>query len=414
MFLRHRILYLAAGAFVIVFLAGILFFDYNDTPKAEASAADNIAGFAWSENIGWISFNCASTSCEGSNYGVNLDFGTGNLSGYAWSENIGWVSFNAADVAGCPAGTCQPRYNSGTGEFLGWARALANGGGWDGWISLNCANSNACAESNYKVSKTGGNFTGFAWSGDVIGWIKFNPAFGGVSLLNTPPAIVGIPAVSAPSIAQLCGATPPDYNFSWVYNDSGAQSRYELEIDNNSDFSSRTVYKNILSSSSSQLVSLVSSPDSPGSNLLSYQSTTYYWRVKVYDDLGADSGWKDGASFTTPVHMYPTSDFTFTPSNPQINKNITFTDASEAFGGSLIIQRDWDFCDGLGSCPAGGKTASGTPVIKKYTSAQIYNVKLTVADSTPAAQGGPYICSTIKQVNAGAAVNPSWQEVIPE
>jgi hypothetical protein len=28
----------------------------------------------------------------------------GRLSGYAWSSNIGWVSFNAGDVSGCPGG----------------------------------------------------------------------------------------------------------------------------------------------------------------------------------------------------------------------------------------------------------------------------------------------------------------------
>ncbi|MBU4000353.1 hypothetical protein KKG29_04245, partial [Patescibacteria group bacterium] len=172
------------GVSVAVFVSAVLIFNglnfsglINKT-DVKAAATDNVAGYAWSENIGWLSFNCANTSCATSNYGVNLNLGTWNLSGYAWSENIGWVSFNAVDVAGCPAGTCQPRYNSGTGEFLGWAKALANGGGWDGWISLNCLNSGVCATSNYKVSLSGNNFIGYAWGGDVAGWIKFNPAFG--------------------------------------------------------------------------------------------------------------------------------------------------------------------------------------------------------------------------------------------
>ncbi|MBU4056765.1 hypothetical protein KJ695_02550, partial [Patescibacteria group bacterium] len=183
------------GVSVAVFVSAVLIFNglnfrggINKT-DVKAAATDNILGYAWSENIGWISFNCTNTSCATSNYGVNLNFGTGNLSGYAWSENIGWVSFNAVDVTGCPANTprgdCLPYYDSVTADLFGWARALAYGGGWDGWISLNCLNSGVCAASNYKVSLSGLNFTGYASGGDVVGWLKFNPAFGGVYLANT-------------------------------------------------------------------------------------------------------------------------------------------------------------------------------------------------------------------------------------
>jgi len=86
--------------------------------KVEAGAEHNVSGWAWSENVGWISFN--STNCdvdgdgvyEGSNegggatpaptdcpssgtvnsYGVKIDPSTGGFSGYAWSENIGWIN----------------------------------------------------------------------------------------------------------------------------------------------------------------------------------------------------------------------------------------------------------------------------------------------------------------------------------
>lgn len=153
---------------VIIFVLTI--FIFSNASNAKAAAGDNISGYAWSENIGWISFNCTNNgTCATSNYGVNLDMTTKNLSGFAWSDNIGWISFNAADVAGCPAGACQPRYDSATGEFLGWARVLS----WGGWISLNCANG-GCGASNYKVSLTGNDFVGWAWEDDVIGWISFS------------------------------------------------------------------------------------------------------------------------------------------------------------------------------------------------------------------------------------------------
>ena len=107
-------------------------------PIAKASISDNVAGYAWSDKIGWISFNCSDTSdnCNTSTYGVNIG-GDKKMSGYAWGDNIGWISFNESDLGGCPSGVCKARL-SGV-EIIGWARALSGmdfDDGWDGWISL--------------------------------------------------------------------------------------------------------------------------------------------------------------------------------------------------------------------------------------------------------------------------------------
>jgi hypothetical protein len=130
----------------------------------DGCGSHNISGWAWSENIGWVSFSCEncdsdnngyvdSGACGGDNsstfsidYGVDMDINSGVLSGYAWSENIGWVSFNYSET-GAPPGS--PDYSSSgyiartstsTFEASGWARALAGSsaysGGWKGWIKL--------------------------------------------------------------------------------------------------------------------------------------------------------------------------------------------------------------------------------------------------------------------------------------
>ena len=55
--------------------------------------AGNLSGFAWGENIGWVSFSCNNTSsCGTVGYGVTIDT-DGALDGYAWAENIGWINF---------------------------------------------------------------------------------------------------------------------------------------------------------------------------------------------------------------------------------------------------------------------------------------------------------------------------------
>jgi hypothetical protein len=54
----------------------------------------NLAGYAWAENVGWISFSCENTSsCGTVSYGVTIDVSSGDFSGQAWGENVGWITF---------------------------------------------------------------------------------------------------------------------------------------------------------------------------------------------------------------------------------------------------------------------------------------------------------------------------------
>ena len=152
---------------------------------ALAGTEHNVSGYAWSDNIGWISFNNTS---DGSiyNYGVAVDVtnrfvnGTGLFSGYAWSDNIGWISFNTVNLSGCPSGACSAQIDWSTGKVTGWAKALAaDNNGWDGWISLS-------GDGTYPygavVDRVTGAFSGFVWGSDVVGWIDMT----GVSVILSP------------------------------------------------------------------------------------------------------------------------------------------------------------------------------------------------------------------------------------
>ncbi|MEK7647105.1 MAG: myxococcus cysteine-rich repeat containing protein [Patescibacteria group bacterium] len=160
---NFRILFLVAA---LALLLGV------KVPESGAVAGDTpLRGYAWSDNVGWLSFSCENTSyCATSNYGVVID-ASGVLSGYAWSDNIGWVSFHTFDLVGCPSGSCEARYNPGLGKLTGWARALvyqSAENGWDGWISL--------SGSNYGVTvdRSTGDLANYAWSDMVMGWLSFN------------------------------------------------------------------------------------------------------------------------------------------------------------------------------------------------------------------------------------------------
>lgn len=60
-----------------------------------------LAGYAWNDGIGWVSFNCSNTgSCATVDYKVSI-LQNGNFTGWAWADSVGWISFNCADASTC-------------------------------------------------------------------------------------------------------------------------------------------------------------------------------------------------------------------------------------------------------------------------------------------------------------------------
>ena len=85
------------------FLISLIWIGFqSDSLLTKAGSVGNVSGYAWSPNIGWLSFNCDNNPPCAQNYGVSINPSTGLFSGYAWSPNIGWVSFNKTDLTGCP------------------------------------------------------------------------------------------------------------------------------------------------------------------------------------------------------------------------------------------------------------------------------------------------------------------------
>ncbi len=157
----------------LIIIAAFIFF----TDRAYSTISGPLGGYAWSDNIGWVSFNCATGGptgnniCATSNYFITMD-NSGLFSGYAWSDNVGWISANQSDLTGCPSSPCWAKLDGNT--VTGWMKALSASNGWDGWISL--------SGSNYGVTiNSDGAFSGYAWGSDVVGWLSFSgvsPAYG--------------------------------------------------------------------------------------------------------------------------------------------------------------------------------------------------------------------------------------------
>jgi len=198
------------GIGISILIVGIQFYFQKDIHKVIAEkydegpppTGDNLSGFAWSENIGWISFNSSDCDTDGDgvfndgvagcpdasvnfyDYGVNIDYSTWNFSGYAWSSNVGWISFSESEATpdsysfnvNCndtcdSTNNCTACYNYNDNFVYGWAKILSLGD--DGWIKFN-HNQASTTYINVETNKV----DGWAWNGSDndagIGWISMN------------------------------------------------------------------------------------------------------------------------------------------------------------------------------------------------------------------------------------------------
>lgn len=338
------------------------------------------------------------------------------MSGYAWSNNIGWISFNSSELTGCPSGTCEARFNSGTGQIAGWARAYRtiNIGGqtlgeWDGWIKLNTT------AGNLRIITSSGppyEFAGWASgsadaSTGVVGWLSFsgdNYAGGADFQVQLNEAINRPPSanISSAPITEYCSGPPTgSANFSWTYSDPDvdAESKFQFQVSSASDFNSLAVDATVNSPgypANNQAVLIV---NSPLSGQLAY-NTTYYWRVKVFDEHNADSGWASGPSFATSKHAWPFISFNWSPVNPSASEDVLFGDQAVIFGGASKVSWLWNFQNG-----APGTSVQQNPIIQ-FVSEGNKQVSLRVTDSDG------YACTGNKQVNVNLPL-PKWKEITP-
>jgi len=291
---------------------------------------------------------------------------------------------------------------------------LAYGGGWDGWIKLR--------GSNYgvKINDATQEFEGWAWSDMVIGWISFNcnnPETGNVCSTSDYKVKTSFSFNNSPTATDL-KVTPLDYcinslptSLSWSFSDpdpGDTQGAYQVQVDNNSDFSSPEVNPGKIYSSSGAYTA----------SGLSYK-TTYYWQLKVWDNNDADSGWISGPSFTTPLHAYPDPDFTWSPPSPSVDEVTQFCAVQEADVCPINESSCYDAANNLISCsgktflwtfPAGTEFATGTSATSenprvKFDSTGQKVVSLQITDDVGT-------CSITKQIGVTFPL-PEWREVAP-
>ncbi|MDD5291292.1 MAG: PKD domain-containing protein [Patescibacteria group bacterium] len=408
----------------------ITYFEFKDQEEtAQAVGGNNVIGYAWSENVGWISFNCSNDdSCSTIDYGVSIDPETGDISGYAWSPNIGWISFNRADTGAPPADpysgageTIIANYNYTTGQITGWAKILALED--DGWINFNVPSGGGLPldfpvdlpidfegiSFGVSIASSTSEFSGWAWNGGEdgagIGWISFNCADSGAggcsghdykvsSSLNISPEAAN-PTAPNWTAEQACSLYAKQAFLRWEFSDPDAgssQSAYQVIVDDDNNPDSPIVDTGKTEESASQYLL--------GPDDLDYD-TTYYWWIRVWDNLNFSSELTAGPSFTTYKHELPGVAFAWSPENPSKDEGAKFTQSSTSYGGTTITDLLWTAPNASIDDPA-----TSTPVLI-FNSSGNQEVTLKVTDSDG------YYCSLTETVNVNVTL-PGWKEVKPQ
>lgn len=242
--------------------------------------------------------------------------------------------------------------------------------------------------------------------GSLSNWVEADSSFkANLSCASDPTINPATMSVSVGSPATYCGGAA--HYFAWTYSDtdSSTESRFEFQVDNNSDFNSPEVdrdYTGLSNPSPTVNNQVVTVSESPGSDQIGY-NTTYYWRAKVYDDTGRDSGWVNGSAFTTETHRYPLIGLSWSPQSPSQDEDVLFVDQSTVYGGTTKSNWAWTFEDG-----APAVSSSQNPTVQ-FASNGAKEVVLGMTDSDG------FTCDN--SANPGT-VNvqftlPDWREIIP-
>lgn len=339
---------------------------------ASAGNADDATGYAWTDTFGWFSFNSTNPGAGfGADYGVDVlrssELGESNivyLTGYAWSNNMGWLQMDPdLDGAGHVAPGYTTRIDLCTGEVTGWAKVLNMGE--DGWL-LHAYDdgSSVSFKTMLDIYGTHPNTTGtvyalygYAWN-NTLGWFRYDPEFGGVLLTKTadlqvkPETPLLINPIDGEDTYIDFPNNPLQPTLEWsafTGCGGGGQKQFRLQItdigDEGTDIGHFNNPDNIIYDVTRESTSNTHSVELRDPPVLRMENPrkTYWWRVQIFDTNNKQSawGWEHGY-FQTPLHMKPDAEFTNQPADIHAGVEIQFIDQSVAYGGSTIVEWEWN------------------------------------------------------------------------
>ncbi len=403
--LKNRKIFFAFAVFAVIAVFSVTTFDISfqgimaSSPEYPCTV-HGLSGWAWSENIGWISMSCE--NCSGNNVAgcppVNTDYGVdfdGNrFFGYAWSESLGWIHFDNVSVSGDSVTGSANVVSSGeeisfsgnrhnvnisNGELTGW--------GWGkqvtGWVSFSCENTGSCGDSDYRVSLTRPEARNTQETLDYCARTKDSHVRSAIYDGNTELSV----------------------SFQWEYYHAIGvrQEEFEIQLSETGDFNNIIFERKIArEADSGDVLTYLPHLLNEGAEL--FWGKEYHWRIKVYDELGLESDWSSPESFTLRNYPYPYA--YFEDPKPSVEEKALFSaEGSEIYGGSPPSY-GWTFEDGR---PA---TSSSFEQEVVFDTTGEKRVTLTVSEGTGTGSDGTGSCTRIKNIRVRYPI-PDWREVTP-
>ena len=287
------------------------------TPPSSGTPLEvgDVSGFAWmGQNInagnqsegggGWLNMNCKTSNCVDADGDGNLsssekwgtrvllDHGPDNglFTGHAWSSHYGWLSFDEDIVSECwqnnPYVTTESVAKAMVNDpgpevpVYGWAR-FVNGmdfgdDRYDGCVSFNGLDHGVTLNMNTGV------LSGWAWGGDVVGWLSFNNPecpFCNISVLL--PNTVSINFWADDNSVNLGGGT----TLRWQANDVLPNRVASCRTSNTSNYSH---WSNLAVSGNVGEISIGSGKLPSGNHAISGISQTTTYALACEDRFGVD------------------------------------------------------------------------------------------------------------------------------
>jgi len=228
--------------------------------------------------------------------------------------------------------------------------------------------------------------------------------------ITVDPPLNSSPTVGSLLVLKGDYCTNPAHYFSWTYsdNDGDKQSQLQIQLDKEGDFVSPEF------DSGQVPVGDYTCPndtcDNENNRVVQVDyNNTYYWRVKVWDSQGADSGWVNGTPFTSGEHRYPSPGFTWSPKKPSVGEDVQFTDESECYtlGGATVACASWQWTFG-DATPS--DSTDQNPIVQ-FNSSGSHQVGLRVID--PDGNICPLGVSYFIEVVGVKWKLPGWREILP-
>jgi len=240
--------------------------------------------------------------------------------------------------------------------------------------------------------------------------------------------------------------------FQWHYSDpnSNIETQYEIQIDDNYDFSSPEVdrisyFNNATSGSLQQQLVLVEQSETTENGDYILYNTQYYWKVRVKNSNGVWSEWAnyndsnysddndgDPDTYTYPyAHPSPVPAYSYSPTNPVPENAVTFDlnssicyDTTQSISCSSLDKCSTGNCYTLDFGDSGANSGDQTinPSVVSYTKGNIpdsvehtytqfntFHSSLGICDDI----GCCYTPKDVPVTASGSKGLPQWKEVSP-